>query len=202
MEMVKLMFLNNLPCICPLLVIVKKTIEICPFLNFPSPLRQSSQRRKDEKGPKHLLFSVKVIQKSDCLNSFPQTHLISQDRVSILVPVLNQPVETLKLEIFEHSVVFKDRSVALLILRWLHFLTIFEGRIKLVESSLHLLNIWVASCPPFVSKMTIVLRKEFLDSAVYFKLLPNLFIWNFVVNFELLDLLRVFKGRVHLPRWL
>lgn len=86
-------------------------------------------------------MGVQVIQEGYCLYSFAQSHLIGQNRVPALVPVLDQPVETLELKFFKSPIVFEYGVVFLLVLRRL-FVLLFElSHVEVIEAGLHSLNI-------------------------------------------------------------
>lgn len=74
-------------------------------------MRQGGQRGQDQEGAQDVLVSVEVVQERDSLDGLAKAHLICEDAVPVLVPIFDQPVETLKLELLEHSVVFEDGYV-------------------------------------------------------------------------------------------
>ena len=120
--MEELIVLNDLPRLRSALVVVKQTLEVSPFLYLSPPLWQCCQWSQYEEWTDHALVCVQMVQESNCLYRLSESHLISQDRVSVLVPAADEPVETLKLERFQLPVVFEDRDVLVsILLRLLHF---------------------------------------------------------------------------------
>jgi hypothetical protein len=121
MQMEELVILNDLPRLRSSLVVIKQTLEVSPFLYLSPPLRQCCQWSQYEEWTDHAFVCVQMIQESYCLYSLSESHLISQNCVSVLVPAADEPVETLKLERFQLSVIFEDRYVLVsILLRLLH----------------------------------------------------------------------------------
>jgi hypothetical protein len=64
-----------------------------------------------------------VVEKSNGLYGFAESHLICEDGVFVLIPALNEPVETLELKVFEFSVVFEYRDIFFAVLSRCTFLS-------------------------------------------------------------------------------
>ena len=58
---------------------------------------------------------MKVVEKGQNLNGFAKSHFISQDAVTITVPVRDQPVERFVLKVLEESVVLESDDILSLV---------------------------------------------------------------------------------------
>ena len=52
------------------------------------------QGHDDEEGAADCLFGAKVIEEEDTLHCLAQTHLVRQNRVGVMVPVKEKPIDT------------------------------------------------------------------------------------------------------------
>ena len=85
-----------------------------------------------------------MVQKGNSLDCLSQTHLISQNAISVLIPTANQPIQTLQLKWFQLPVVLENWDIFVSVLSWLNdlFFCIF-AHIKSVKLGLHVSDVAV-----------------------------------------------------------
>ena len=121
---------------------------------------------------------MQMIQEGNCLDSFTETHFICQDAVSVFIPIFNQPIQTLKLELFQHTIVLENRYVLSTILPGL-----FARTIKQIQFLLHFGNVGVLDNS--VLRLLIELKEKLMDFVVNLDSFSGLTIGNFVPVFKL-----------------
>lgn len=195
MQVVKLVLLNYLTHLTLTLVVVKQTVKVSPLLNLTTPLLQSSQRSQHQKRTNHALVSVQMVKKSNRLNSLTKPHLISKNRILVLIPTLDQPVKTLKLKIFKLPIIFKDRNVLISILSGLPLL----AGIQSIHLGLHFDHIGIIAGVLLIPDVDIILQQKLMNLIVHLKLLPDLLHRNLIPSLKLLNLLRTIEHLLRLP---
>lgn len=126
------------------------------------------------------------------MNGFTQSHFIGQYAVPIFIPVLDHPIQTFQLELFEHSVVLENWDVLSAILTGL-----FSQTIKQIQFLLHFGDVWIFN--DSVIRLLIKLKKELMNLIVNLDPFSGLSVRNLVPVFELEDLIHVVNDRLSLP---
>lgn len=106
-------------------------------------------------------MGMEVEDEGNGLDSLSQAHLISKDRIPVLVPTFDQPVQALQLEIFEHPVILVDGYVLPTVLSRL----LGQPCIKEVQFGLHLTNILIDIALPLTGDL-VKFHQEFMDLIV------------------------------------
>ena len=101
----------NRPPFLSLLIVVGHCVQVGPLLNRALPMGQRRQWRNHEEGSSAIFKRENVIEESDGLDSFAQAHFIGENDIPVLIPGLDQPVETVELVVSEQFPVFVNGLV-------------------------------------------------------------------------------------------
>lgn len=98
------------------LIVIENCVHVSPLISNFLPVSQGCQRCDDAEGSFDILLSEQVVQKSNCLNCLPESHLISQDRVTIIMPSFDKPVGTVDLVLLESLSLLENGLFAFILL--------------------------------------------------------------------------------------
>lgn len=86
-----------------------------PNLSFPEPVVECGCRSHDQEGSVILFFMVKIVEKTECLNCFSESHFICQNDIVAFGKAITQPFEAVNLEFVESATVYVQRLI------WINF---------------------------------------------------------------------------------
>lgn len=123
----------------PVLVVVQNAVHGSPLLHRPLPVLERGERSDYQEGPLGVFEVEEMVEEGNGLDGLAQPHLVSQDGVSLLVPVLDEPVHALNLVGPQDLVVLVDVGGFLLVLVRLFLV----GHVVEVQTVLYLSNLGI-----------------------------------------------------------